>query len=156
MKKRHKKGLKAKKKKPTVKGKLKESHFSFRFFVLVCVLLAGLGIFILVQQNYSVTNDLKIREMEEKIEAQKGKQKELRISLARLKSPARITRIARDELGLDDPGQVVYVMYTRDAGGNMVCQSCLEKRVKPPSPAKQEEKTSASAQEDSTSTLSQR
>ena len=104
----------------------------FRFFVVVCLLLAGTGVFILVQHQFSVYSDLKGRQIEKKIEQEKESQKSLRISLARLKSPARIARIAQDELGMSEPTGVIYLKYSRDTNGNLVCQSTFEKRSKAP------------------------
>lgn len=105
---------------------------NFRFFLVVCIVLAGTGVFILVQHHYSVSSDLKVRQMEKEIEQEKERQKSLRISLARLKSPDRIARMAQDELGMSEPTGVIYLKYSRDTNGNLVCQSTFEKRSKAP------------------------
>ena len=105
---------------------------SFGFFLLVCAILAGTGIFILVQHQYSVTNELKSGKIDRQIAGEKAKQKGLRLKLAKLKSPSRISRIAQDELGFQEPGAVIYMKYGRDAQGNMVCQSSYEERTRTP------------------------
>lgn len=101
---------------------------SFGFFLFVCVMLAGTGVFILVQHQFAVMSELKVDKVERRIAGEKARQKSLRIELARLKSPARTSRIAMDELGMVEPGGVIYLKYGRDAKGNMVCQSSYEKR----------------------------
>lgn len=98
------------------------------FFIFVMLMLAGTGVFILSQHQFAVTNELKIDRIEQKIVAQKAKQRSLRMKLARLKSPSRIVRIAQDELGMVDPGGIIYIKYGRDSSGNLVCQSSYEKR----------------------------
>ncbi len=105
---------------------------NFRFFLVVCLILAATGVFILVQHQYSVSSDLKVREIEQAIEAEKADQKSLRVSLARLKSPARITRMAQDELEMRGPTGVIYLKYSRDEEGKLVCQSTFEERAKAP------------------------
>jgi len=105
---------------------------TFRFFLVVCLILAATGVFILVQLQYSVSSDLKVREIDQAIEGEKADQKSLRVSLARLKSPARITRMAQDELQMSDPTGVIYLKYSRDEEGNLICQSTFEERVKAP------------------------
>lgn len=160
----NKKKQKPETKNTSSKKKVAKSELGFKTFLLICLLLSGLGIFILIQNNYAVMNDVKIRKVDESIQEEKMEQKALRLRLAKLKSPARVSRIARDELGLGDPGQLVYVKFTRDANGNMICQSSLEKRMIPKPPVKEEEQpavkeednTSASVEESSTNALSQR
>ncbi len=109
-----------------------KKRLNFRFFVVVCLILAATGVFILVQLQYSVSSDLKVREIEQAIEAEKADQKSLRVSLARLKSPARITRMAQDELEMREPTGVIYLKYSRDEEGNLICQSTFEERAKAP------------------------
>jgi cell division protein FtsL len=116
----------------TEQKKRPKKGLDFRFFLVVCVLLAATGVFILVQHQYSVSSDLKVREIDEAIEVQKANQKSLRISLARLKSPARITRLAQDELGMNEPTGVIYLRYSRNENGNLVCQSTFEEKAKAP------------------------
>jgi len=113
------------------KGRPKKG-LDFRFFLVVCLILAATGVFILVQHQYSVSSDLKVRNIEKKIEAEKANQKSLRISLAKLKSPARIARMAQDELRMEEPTGVIYLKYGRDEEGNLVCQSTFEDRAKAP------------------------
>jgi cell division protein FtsL len=100
----------------------------FGFFILVCVILAGIGVFILVQHQYSVNSELKKQRIEKQVTDEKDKQEALRIELARVKSPDRVSRIAKDELGMVEPGAVVYLRYKRDSNGKIVCRSSYEKR----------------------------
>lgn len=100
---------------------------TFGFLMLVLFLLAGTGVFMVAMNQNAVSSDLAARRVELSIAAEKSKQKDLRISLARLKSPARVTRMATDELGLTEPGGVIFLKYTLDASGNMVCQSSFER-----------------------------
>jgi len=100
----------------------------FGFFILVCVILAGIGVFILVQHQLTVTSELKEQRVEKQIDGEKAKQESLRIKLARLKSPARVSRIAQDELGMVEPGGVIYLRYKRDSRGKIICRSSYEKR----------------------------
>jgi len=99
--------------------------------LVVFLFLATTGVFMLVQHQYSVRNDLKSRSVQARISSEKSKQEQLRLTLARLKSPGRVASIAADELGLSDPSGVIYLKYTRDAAGNMVCQSTLEELTAP-------------------------
>jgi cell division protein FtsL len=115
------------KKKEQAKSK-RSRGLDFGFFVLVCVLLAGIGVFILVEHQHTVTSELKRQKIEKKIAGEKTKQETLRIKLARLKSPARVSRIAQDELGMVEPGGVIYLRYKRDSNGKIVCRSSYEKR----------------------------
>jgi len=114
------------KKKPAKSERSK--GLDFGFFILVCVLLAGIGVFILVQHQHTVTSELKRQKIENIIAGERAKQETLRIKLARLKSPARVTRIAQDELGMVEPGGVIYLRYKRDSNGKIVCRSSYEKR----------------------------
>ncbi|MBU4173915.1 MAG: hypothetical protein KKB90_10765 [Actinobacteria bacterium] len=114
------------------KKKKPKKGLDFRFFLVVCLILAGTGVFILVQHQYSISSDLKVREIDQSIEAEKADQKSLRVSLARLKSPARVTRMAQDELEMSEPTGVIYLKYSRDEAGNLICQSTFEERAKAP------------------------
>jgi cell division protein FtsL len=108
--------------------RLKERKgLTFGFLMLVLFLLAGTGVFMIAMNQNAVSGDLAARHLEQRITAEKSKQKDLLISLARLKSPGRVTRMATDELGLTEPGGVIYLKYTLDASGNMVCQSTFER-----------------------------
>jgi cell division protein FtsL len=100
---------------------------TFGFLMLVLFLLAGMGVFMVAMHQNAISNDLAARGLEQRINAEKSKQKDLRITLARLKSPGRVTRMATDELGLTEPGGVIYLKYKFDASGNMVCQSTFER-----------------------------
>jgi len=116
---------------------------NFGFLILVFLFLACTGVFMLVQHQYSVRCDLKTTRLETRIANEKSRQEALRLSLARLKSPGRVARIAGDELGLGEPTGVIYLKYARYANGNMVCQSTFEERTSPEPPpgAAQPEKT---------------
>jgi len=116
---------------------------NFGFLILVFLFLACTGVFMLVQHQYSVRCDLKTTRLETRIANEKSRQEALRLSLAQLKSPGRVARVAGDELGLGEPTGVIYLKYARDANGNMVCQSTFEERTSPEPPpgAAQPEKT---------------
>lgn len=104
------------------------------FMVFVILFLAGTAFFVLVQHQFTMRCDVKARRIESKTAMEKSRQERLRLSIAKLKSPGRVARIAGDELGLTEPSGVIYLKYTRDAGGNMICQSTFEER-QPPGPA---------------------
>ncbi|MHB8894878.1 MAG: FtsB/FtsL family cell division protein [Candidatus Geothermincolia bacterium] len=119
------------------------------FLFLVFIFLAGTGVFMLVQHQCAVRSDLKTRRLESSISAEKSKQESLRLTLARLKSPGRVARIAIDELGLSEPGGVIYLKYARDASGNVVTQSTYEELAVPePLAEDKEEKETVSAEEE--------
>ncbi|MFH1149634.1 MAG: hypothetical protein V1748_04085 [Actinomycetota bacterium] len=113
-------------------------RFTVGFLVAVLFALTAIAFFIQVQQQLAAKSNLEARTVEKSIAAEKTRQKELRIVLARLKSPGRVARIAQDELVMGEPGGVIYLKYTRDADGNIASQSTYEKRdpaspaVKPP------------------------
>jgi cell division protein FtsL len=129
---------KSKKKEP------KSLHLGFLF--LVFVFLAATGVFMLAQHHYTVRNDLASRRLQSQVDVEKSKQESLRLKLAALKSPGRVARIAIDELGLSEPGGVIYLRYTKDASGNMVCQSTYEElTVNTPQKSTTEEENSPAA-----------
>jgi len=151
----------AKPKAPKARAKkTRQRGLSFGFLIIVLVILAGTGVFMLVQRQFAVRCDIKSTRLEASISAEKSKQESLRLTLARLKSPGRITRMAGDELGLTEPSGVIYLKFTRDAKGNMVCQSTYEKREPTTAPEKPTEattgKTQASTQEGPSGTLTRR
>jgi cell division protein FtsL len=115
------------------------------FLIFVLFFLAGTAVFMLVQHRYAIRNDLEAQRLSSKISAEKSRQERLRLSIARLKSPGRVARIASDELGLSEPSGVIYLKYERDARGNMVCQSTFEQRS-PPEAAPKETKPEASSE----------
>jgi cell division protein FtsL len=100
----------------------------FGFFIFVCIVLAGTGIFILVQHQLAVSSELKRLKIEDKITAEKTKEETLKIQLAKLKSPDRILRIAQDELGMVAPYSIIYLRYKREANGKVICRSSYERR----------------------------
>jgi cell division protein FtsL len=112
--------------KPTKSGRRK--GLDFGFFIFICLILAGIGVYILVQHQHAVTSELKQQKIEKQISSEGVKQGNLRIKLASLKSPPRISRIAQDELGMTEPGGVIYLRYKRESNGKIVCRSSYEKR----------------------------
>lgn len=123
----------------------RSNSFSFGFFLVVCLILAGTGVFILVQHQYAVTNELKVDRIDQNILSNKARQKSLRIKLAKLKSPGRVARIAEEELGMVEPGGVIYLKYRRDQNGKLVCMSTYEKRSEAP-PVTEADKEEASVE----------
>ena len=115
-----------KKRKPAKSGRRKELDFGF--FIFICLILAGIGVYILVQHQDAVTSELKQEKIEKHISSEGAKQATLRIKLASLKSPPRVSRIAEDELGMTEPGGVIYLRYKRESNGKIVCRSSYEKR----------------------------
>lgn len=107
---------------------------TFGFVIFLIVLLALAGVFIVAMQQGAVSRDLSSRTIEQKIAAEKASQKSLRLELARLNSPARVARIAQDELGFSEPGAVIYLRYSRDANGEIACQSTVERSAGTPPP----------------------
>ena len=108
---------------------------SFGFLIFVFIFLAGTGVFMLVQRQFAVTCDVKVRKLQAQIDAEKSSQESLRLSIAKLKSPGRIARIAGDEMGLGDPAGIIYLKYAKDASGKMVCASTFEQTFRPFVPA---------------------
>jgi cell division protein FtsL len=119
---------------------------SFGFLIFVFLFLAGTGVFMLVQHQYTVRCDLKTERLSSKIANEKSRQETLRLSIARLKSPGHVARIASDELGMGEPMGVIYLKYARDAKGNIVCQSTFEQRTSPAPPRAQEQKPAGDTQ----------
>ena len=102
------------------------------FLVLVLAILFGTGGFIVLQNQLSVMTEFKARKIDARMAGESDRQKTLRVKLARLKSPARVVRIARDELEMAEPEAVVYLKYERDASGALACQSSYEQWRGPP------------------------
>ncbi len=131
-------------KKATVKdreGRERKKGLHVGFLFLVLLFLAGTGVFMLVQHQCAVRCDLKCRQLESKISDEKTKQESLRLRLASLKSPGRVARIATDQIGLSDPSGVIYLKYSRDTSGNMMCQSTYEELAARRAPPKDEEES---------------
>jgi cell division protein FtsL len=105
---------------------------TFGFLMMLLFILAGIGVFVVAMHQGAISNDLSALHVEQKIAREKTKQKSLRMSLARLKSPGRITREATDELGLLEPTAVIYLKYTKDGNGNIICQSNYERTEEEP------------------------
>jgi cell division protein FtsL len=114
---------------------------TFGFLMMLLFLLACMGVFMVAMHQGALSKDLSASRVEQKIAQEKTKQKSLRMSLARLKSPGRITRVATDELGLSEPTAVIYLKYTKDGNGNIICQSNYEKTEEQPARKNIEEQT---------------
>lgn len=127
---------------------------TFGFLMLVLAILAGTGVFMVAMQQGAVSSDLRSRKVEQRIAAEKASQKSLRLELARLKSPARVTRMAMDELGFVEPEAVIYLRYTRDEDGNVTCQSTMERTGR--QPPKETGEDHASAGEEPSGNLTSR
>jgi cell division protein FtsL len=127
---------------------------TFGFLMLVLLILAGTGVFMVAMQQGAVSSDLESRRVEQDIAAEKAAQKSLRLDLARLNSPGRIARIAQDELGFAEPGAVIYLKYTRDSNGKIACQSTLERTER--EPPLETEKDQASIEEEPSGNLTRR
>src|SRR5450756_1349366 len=106
-------GVKRSRKKRKPARSKRRKDLDFGFFILVCVILAGVGVFVLVQHQHSVTRELKQQKIEKQIAGEKAKQETLRIKLARLKSPARISRIAQDLslIHISEPTRLGMISY---------------------------------------------
>lgn len=127
---------------------------TFGFTMLVLFILAGTGVFMVAMQQGAVSSDLDARRVEQKISAEKAKQKSLRLTLARSNSPGRVARIAQDELGFSEPIAVIYMRYTREKNGSMACQSTLERTNK--EQPKETGKDQASIDEEPSGSLTRR
>ena len=127
---------------------------SLGFTMLVFIILAGTGVFMVAMQQGAVSSDLDARRVEQKISAEKAKQKSLRLTLARYNSPGRVARIAQDELGFSEPRAVIYLRYSREKNGSMACQSTLERTSK--ELPKETGKEHASIDEEPSGTLTRR
>jgi cell division protein FtsL len=144
----------SKKNKKRARRPKERKGLTFGFLMLVLLILAGTGVFMVAMQQGAVSSDLEARRVEQKIAAEKAKQKSLRLDLARLNSPGRVARIAQDELGFGEPGAVIYLKYTRDNSGKIACQSTLERTERePPSEA---DKDQASVEEEPSGNLTRR
>lgn len=124
-------------------GRQESRRLSVGFLVAVLLALTAIAFFIQIQQQLAARSDIKVRSIEKSIAGEKVRQKQLRIVLARLKSPGRVARIAQDELSMGEPTGVIYLKYSRDANGNTACESTFEKRdpvrpaAKPPTAEEQ-------------------
>lgn len=116
----------------------RERGLSVGLVFVILVFLAATGVFMLVMRQCTVRADLEMRKVESRIADERSRQESLRLTLARLKSPGRVARIAGDELGLTDPSGVIYLKYSRDSSGNLSTQSTFEELPRPAIRAKQE------------------
>ncbi len=116
----------------------REKGISVGLVFVILVFLAATGVFMLVMRQCTVRADVEMRKVESRIAEERSKQESLRLTLARLKSPGRVARIAGDELGLTDPSGVIYLRYARDASGNVSTQSTFEELPAPAIRAKHE------------------
>ena len=113
------------------RGSRKSRGLNFRFFLLCCALLTASAVFVLYVNQSALDADIKTRKVEEETHRERALQKDLRMKLARLKSPGRIARIAIDELGMTEPDGVIYLKYRRGATGGLSCESTFERRKAP-------------------------
>lgn len=126
---------------------------TFGFLMLVLAVLAGTGVFMVAMQQGAVSSDLRSRKIEQQIAAEKAMQKSMRLEIARLKSPGRVTRIAMDELGLIEPEAVIYLKYARDENGNVTCQSTMERTDREPPKGTEEDRAPAGEEPSGSLTL---
>jgi cell division protein FtsL len=115
------------------RGKRPRKGLTLGFLMLILFILAGMGVFMVALHQGALTNDMSALKLEQKISEEKTRQKSLRMSLARLKSPGRVTREATDVIGLTEPSAVIYLKYTKDANGHIICQSNFEDTGRKPS-----------------------
>lgn len=148
--------VKPKRKAKNKRGERQRKSLGFGFFLVVCAITAGTGVFIVAQNQLAVSGELKARKLDQSISAETAKQKSLRIELAKLNSPARIARIAQEQLAMGEPAGVIYLKYTRDAQGNLVSQSSYEQRSEPAKQPASGNKTTAAAGEEPSRVLTQR
>lgn len=97
------------------------------FLMFVLAVMAGIGVFMVAMQQGAVSSDMRCMSIEQRVAAEKAKQKSLRLEIARLKSPGRVTRIAKDQLRLTEPETVIFLRYSRDASGRVTCSSTMER-----------------------------
>ena len=81
------------------------------FFLFVCVTVAAIGIFTLVQRLYIEQSETAIERTEKMVAEEEANQEKLRVDLAALESPNRISRTAREELGMIEPESFVYLTH---------------------------------------------
>jgi hypothetical protein len=126
------------------------------FFAVVCLLLVGTGGFIVLQNQLAVTSDIRSVGVDSRIEAEKARQKSLRVQLAQLKSPDRVARVAQDELGMKEPDGVIYLKYGRDRRGDIVSQSTYEQWSEPASATANRDKSASAASTDTPEAITKR
>jgi cell division protein FtsB len=79
--------------------------------VIVGAIVAVTLVFgVLLEQVVLAQSAFKLAHVRERFVAAERKQEELRLEAARLESPARIERYARDVLGMVSPQQVTYIV----------------------------------------------
>jgi cell division protein FtsL len=129
----------------------RKNNLTFGFFIFVCIFLAMTGIYILAQHQFTLNNQIKISRLDEKIAKEKAVQKTLRVKLARLQSPARVERIARDILGMSDPNSIIYLRIEKGSNVRIVSKSkCDNLRIQ------NKETKTVSMDEEGFATLSRR
>jgi len=79
--------------------------------VIVGAIVAVTLVFgVLLEQVVLAQSAFKLAHLRERLVEAEREQEELRLEAARLESPARIERYARDVLGMVDPQQVTYIV----------------------------------------------
>ena len=108
---------------------------SFGFFLFVVGVVASSMLLMVMLQQFALKSDLSARKTQTRINTELTKQKSLRLQLAKLMSPGRIEKMAKDDLGMEEQAGVIYLKYTKDAQGNLACTSTYESLEPTPPPA---------------------
>jgi len=108
---------------------------SFGFFLFVVGIVASSMMLMVLLQQFALKSDLSARKTESRMNSELTRQKSLRLQLAKLMSPGRIEKMAKDDLGMEEPSGVIYLKYTKDAQGNMACTSTYEGQETPGTPS---------------------
>ena len=116
--------------------------FSFGFFLLAVLVMAACGLLMVLMQQLALKSDVATRLIENRTSAELTRQKSLRLELVRLKSPGRVAKLARDELGMEEPAGVIYLKYVKDDRGNLASSSTYESWSQPPAAAGEKQDSS--------------
>ena len=79
------------------------------FFIFVCLMVTAIGVFTLVQRLCIAESDIAIERAEKLIAEEQAQQEKLRVDLAALESPTRISRAAQEKLGMRKAKSLVYL-----------------------------------------------
>lgn len=142
-------------KKKVAKGKAekKPGFWSLIFIFLAITLIC---IFALVMRNFAVVNAAKEEKVQTQIEEEKAKQRDLQGELARLESPERISRIAKEQLGMAESSEVVYLRYARDGSKLVSLRTYKEKTAEHPQRGEKKEKVEVNINNEEPASLSRR
>ena len=105
-------------------------------------MMAGCGLLMVLMQQLALKSDVATRRIESRASAELTRQKSLGLELARLKSPGRVAKLARDELGMEEPAGVIYLKYVKDARGNLASSSTYESWSQTPAAAGEKQDSS--------------